>query len=179
MGFIEKREGFSLIELLVVIAFLSILILMAGVLSVKFAARHSTDDVTRTISSTLQLIKLKASKQGVEYQAVLTFTSSKNTLTVVTQRGNSNRGPFPTPPAETSQIINVQGIVLSPASQTYIFNPDGTLPPASGTITTSIQPADGQGGKRCGQVVVTQFGRISIIEGGWNPSGSGTCTPAY
>jgi Tfp pilus assembly protein FimT len=177
MGFMERREGLSLIELLVVMSFISILVLMAGVLSARFAARHSTDDVTRTISSTLQLIKLKASRQGVEYQAVLTFTSSKNTLTVVTQRGNSNRGTCSTCyVTETSQIINVQGIALSPASQTYNFNPDGTLGAASGTI--KIMPSDGVGGKRCGKVIVSPFGRIRIIEGSWDPSAN-DCNPAY
>jgi Tfp pilus assembly protein FimT len=177
MAFMDKRDGFSVIELLFIMGVASILMVMGGILAGKFAKRHSTDSVTRTISSSLQLIKLKSAKQGLEYQAVLTFDSTAKTLTIVTQKGNSNRSTCSTCyVTESSQIISVKQVTLSPTSKTFNFNPDGTVGGASGTI--NIQPASGNNGERCGQVVVSPFGRISIVEGNWNSSSS-SCSPVY
>jgi prepilin-type N-terminal cleavage/methylation domain-containing protein len=177
MTFMKKRDGFTLVELLVVIGVAGVLLAIGGTLATKFVARHSTDNVTRTISSTLQLMKLKAAREGVEYQAILTFDSSKNTLTIVTQKGNSNRGST-NYTDEASQIINLSDskVTINPANKTYNFNPDGTLGGASGTV--NINPADGAGGKRCGKVVVSPFGRISVVEGTWKSSSS-SCSPVY
>ncbi len=179
MASMDKRDGFTLIELLMVIGVAGVLLALGGALASKFAARHSTDNVTRTISSTLQLMKLKAAREGVEYQAILTFDSSNGTLTIVTQRGNSNRGTCSTCyVTETSQTIGLSNarVTINPASKTFNFNPDGTLGGASGTV--NVQPASGKNGSRCGQVVVNPFGRIRIVEGNWSSSSS-TCTPVY
>ena len=177
MAFLEKRDGFSLIEMLIIVGVASALIVMGGAIAGKFANRHSTDTITRTISSSLQLMRLKAAKQGVEYQVVLTFDPTAKTLTVVTQRGNSNRGTCSTCyVTESSETISVKQVTLSPTNQTYNFNPDGTLGGASGTF--NIKPASGNNGERCGKVVVSPFGRISIVEGSWNSSSS-SCSPVY
>jgi hypothetical protein len=113
----------------------------------------------------------------LEYQAVLTFDSTAKTLTILTQRGNSNRGTCSTCYiTESSQIIDVKQVTLSPTSKTFNFNPDGTLGGASGTV--NIQPASGKNGERCGQVVANLFGRIRIVEGNWISSSS-SCSPVY
>ncbi|MER3446115.1 MAG: hypothetical protein C4291_04425 [Candidatus Dadabacteria bacterium] len=177
MASMEKGDGFSVVEILFVMGVTSALIILGGVLAGKFYKRHSTDNVTRTISSSLQLIKLKSARQGLEYQVVLTFDSTAKTLTIVTQRGNSNRGTCSSCYiTESSQIIDVKQVTLSPASKTFNFNPAGTLGGASGTV--NIQPASGKNGERCGQVVVSPFGRISIVEGNWKSSSS-SCSPVY
>ncbi|HEX3036937.1 MAG TPA: prepilin-type N-terminal cleavage/methylation domain-containing protein [Thermodesulfobacteriota bacterium] len=173
MTFISKKDGFSLIELLVIVGIIGILLAMGGIFSAKYANRRSVDRVTTTISSTLQLVKLKAGRQGLEYQAVLTYDPTAETLTVVTERGNSNRGST-NYEEETSQTIEVvDGITISPTNRTFNFNPNGTLGGASGTI--NVTPTSGEDRERCGRVVVSPFGRISVIQGNWNSSGSGSC----
>jgi prepilin-type N-terminal cleavage/methylation domain-containing protein len=175
MVFIKKRDGFTLIEALIVVTVIGILIAMGGTLAGKFASRRQADNITGNISSTLQLTKLKALRQGVEYQAVLTFDPTERTLTIETERGNSNRGSS-SYIQETSQTIKVkEGYVLNPASKTYNFNPNGTLGGASGTV--DIKPSSGEKGERCGKIVVSPFGRIRVIQGNWDPSGGGDCKP--
>jgi Tfp pilus assembly protein FimT len=178
MVLVEKRDGFSVIEILIIIGVATLLMALGGSLAGKFATRHSTDFITRTISSSLQIIKLKAVRQGVEYQAVLTFDPTAKTLTLVTQRGNSNRGTCSSCyVTEASQTVSVKQLVtLSPTTKTFNFNPDGTLGGASGTV--NIQPASGKDGDRCGRVIVSPFGRISIVEGNWNSSIS-SCSAVY
>ncbi len=188
MAFMVKKDGFTLIEILVVIGFVSILTVLGGTIAGKFAKRHSTDNITRTISSSLQLVKLKSAKQGVDYLAKLTFDSSKNLLTIETHRGNTNRGKSSCTSCyspETSQTIQVKnpGVTVNPASQTFDFDPDGTVVDPNGNIQlqpiiVTIQPTDGVNGKRCGRVTVLPIGRISVIEGTWNSSSS-SCTPVY
>jgi prepilin-type N-terminal cleavage/methylation domain-containing protein len=199
MTFMKKRDGFTLVELLVVIGVAGVLLALGGTIATKFVARHSTDTVTRTVSSTLQLTKLKSSRQGLEYRAIFAkcsnldatdpkcpkcstyvdYKSGDDTLTISTERGNSN-SKSTTWCNESSQTINIQGLTLSltvPSNPyRYSFNPDGTLGPDNGTV--NINPADGGGGKRCGQVVANPLGRIRIVEGTWNSS-SNTCSPVY
>lgn len=188
MASMEKRDGFTLIELLIVIGVAGVLLALGGTLAGNFAKRHSTDNVTRTISSSLQLIKIKSAREGVDYLTTLTFDSSQKTLTVAIQRGNSNRGKSSCTSCyslETSQTMRIKdpGITINPASQTLDFNPNGTVVDSNGNlitqpITVTIQPTDGGDGKRCGIVTVLPIGRISIVEGNWKSSSS-TCTPVY
>lgn len=188
MTFIKKRDGFTLIELLVVIGVMGILLALGGTLAGSFAKRHSTDNITRTISSSLQLVKLKSARQGVDYLAQLTFDSSMNTLTIATQRGNTNRGNSSCTTCystETSETISVKNaaITINPGSQTFDFDPNGTVVDSNGNVQSQpiivmIQPTDGGNGKRCGTVTVLPIGRISVIEGNWNSSSS-SCSPVY
>ena len=172
MTLISKKDGFSLIELLVIVGIIGVLLAMGGIFSAQYANRRSVDRVTTTISSTLQFVKLKAARQGLEYRAVLTYDPTQETLTIVTLRGDSNRGST-SYQDETSQTIGVVNVVtISPTTRTFDFNPNGTLGGASGTI--NINPTNNENGERCGRVVVSPFGRIRVIQGNWNSSG-GSC----
>ncbi|MBI2485485.1 MAG: prepilin-type N-terminal cleavage/methylation domain-containing protein [Deltaproteobacteria bacterium] len=134
MNFIEKREGITLIEVLIVSVIMGVIITITGTISGKFAERRSVDRVTTAISSTLYITKLKALRHGLEYQAVFTFVPENKTLTIETERGNSNRGSD-IYEKETSQTIRVtEGITITPATRKYNFNPNGTLGGASGTV---------------------------------------------
>ncbi len=174
MNFIRKREGLTLIEILAVVAVMSVMITIAGIISGEFAERRSVDRVTTAISSTLHISKLKALRQGLEYQTILTYDPGERTLSIVTQRGSSNKKSnnyF----EQTSQTIKVrQGITVTPSNKTYNFNPNGTLGGASGTIT--IKPEDGARVNRCGRITVSPFGRIRVIQGKWN-EGASVCQP--
>lgn len=168
MNFIEKREGITLIEVLIVSVIMGVVITITGTISGKFAERRSVDRVTTAISSTLYITKLKALRHGLEYQAVFTFVPEKKTLTIVTERGNSNRGSDKYE-EETSQTIRVRdGVIINPPNKAYNFNPNGTLGGASGTVR--IEPTS-KNIKRCGRIVVSPFGRIRVIQGNLDGTG--------
>jgi len=165
VSLLKDREGFNLIEVLLVTGIIGIVLALAGNLSGKFAGRRSIDRITANVSSTLQIVKLKALRHGLEYQAVFTFDSNEKTLNIVTQRGNSNRGSDRYE-EETSQKIRVkEGVVVTPANRRFNFNPNGTLGGVSGNIT--IRPTNNNT-KRCGRIVVSPFGRIRVVQGNWN-----------
>ncbi len=50
---------------------MGILVAMGGTLAAIFAIRKSVDSITGDISSSLQITKLKAARQGVEYRTLL------------------------------------------------------------------------------------------------------------
>ena len=167
MDFIGKKEGITMIEVVIVSVIIGVIIAITGTISGKFADRRSVDRITMNISSTLQIMKLKALRHGLEYQAAFAFNSGEKTLTIVTQRGNSNRGSDEYE-NETSQTIRVEeGLTITPANKTYNFNPNGTLGGASGTVTISPTPAS-KNIKRCGKIVVSPFGRMRVIQGTWD-----------
>jgi Tfp pilus assembly protein FimT len=178
MTLIDKRDGLTLIEILIILAVIGVLLAMGGSLASKFASYRSVDRVTTSISSTLQFVKLKAARQGLEYQAVLTFDPDAETLTIVTQRGNSNRGSDNYEDETSLTISVVNGVTVSPVNRTINFNPNGTLGGASGTIR--ITPSTDTKIKRCGRVVVSPFGRIRVVQGNWKSSPPpGVCCPIY
>ena len=170
----REEEGLTLIEILAVVAVMGVVIAIAGSISGEFAERRSVDRVTTAISSTLYISKLKALREGLEYQTILSYDPAGRTLTIVTQRGDSNKKSNNYVEL-TSQTINVrQGITVTPFNKTYNFNPNGTLGGASGTIT--IKPEDGSRVNRCGGIIVSPFGRIRVIQGNWN-RGNSVCQP--
>jgi Tfp pilus assembly protein FimT len=167
-----KEDGLNIIEVLIVAGIISILVVMTGSMASKFFVDRKVDNITRTISSTLQIAKLKSAKRGVEYQAVITYDNSNRSLTIAMQIGDSNRGSdnYTT---ETSQKLHVSdGIMITPSHKIMNFNPNGTLGGSSGSIT--IRPSDGAKIRRCGRIVVTPFGRIRVVQGNWDGT---TCKP--
>lgn len=160
MNFTEKREGFSLIELLVVVTVIGVLLAVGGAISGKFASRRSVDNMTRNISSTLQLAKLNALRQGVEYRAVLArctqldnadpdcpvcdtyddYTSGDDTITITIERGDSNRGSsnWCVNSSQTRRIQTGMALDLGSIPENdplrINFNPNGTLVDSNGTI---------------------------------------------
>ncbi|MGQ0793628.1 MAG: pilus assembly FimT family protein [Deltaproteobacteria bacterium] len=164
----KKRSGFSLIEAIVVTGIISIFVVLAGGLSSKVFSRRSVDNITQNIASTLQLVKLKAARQGVEYQAIFTYDAVEQTLEIVTERGDSNRGSVDYAEESSHTIKVLKGMNITPAARTFNFNPNGTLGGASGTMR--IIPTTEANIKKCGSVVVSPFGRIRVIEGNWDGS---------
>ena len=201
MRLIEKRDGFSIIEGLLVIGVIGILVAMGGTLAAKFSIRKSVDRITGDISSSLQIAKLKAARQGVEYRTLFAscaedldttdpncfvcpdytdYSAGDGTLTIIRERGNSNNGTpdngwcvEATTRDEMPSVITLDLATMDDDPYRYVFNPNGTLGGSSGTL--KIKPTSAERGKRCGKVVISPFGRIRVIQGNWDetlgPSG--------
>jgi Tfp pilus assembly protein FimT len=176
-GVITMRQlgnsiGFTLIEALIVAGVMALLVVIAGAAVSRYSLNRKVDSITKTISSTLLIAKLKSARYGVEYQAVITYDDSNKILSIEMQRGDSNRGST-IYKSEISQSLNILGgIKITPKSKAINFNPNGTLGASSGTI--NIRPTDDANTKRCGKVVVTPFGRIRVLQGNWDGS---ECSP--
>jgi len=188
---IEKRDGFTIIEALVVIGVIGILVAMGGSLAVKFHIRNSVDRITGDISSSAQISKLKAGRQGVEYRTLFAscagdldttdpncfvcpnytdYIAGDETLTIIRERGNSNNASTnwcveATTRDKIPSVITLDLATLDPNPRRYVFNPNNTLGGSSGTV--DIKPSSPGRGKRCGKIVVSPFGRIRAIQGNW------------
>ena len=112
----NKAGGFTIVEILVVITVIvTIIAISSSYLSGKFALRRSVDDITNQIASTLQLVKLKSARDGVEYRVVFAnciniddsdddcrkcnsdasyvqYQEGDEELTLILERGDSNIG---------------------------------------------------------------------------------------
>lgn len=108
----ERQRGMTIIEALIVASVISLLAGIAGLMVSRFTVSRSINDITRNISSTLQMAKMKSARDGVEYRAVFSrcddiddtdpnckfcnnyndFALGDDTLTITLERGNSNRG---------------------------------------------------------------------------------------
>jgi prepilin-type N-terminal cleavage/methylation domain-containing protein len=109
---IESQEGMTLIEVLVVAGIVSLMVVLGGMMVSRFTISRSINDITRNISATLQMAKLKSARDGVEYRAVFSrctdiddtdpdckvcndyndFAAGDERLTITLERGNSNKG---------------------------------------------------------------------------------------
>ena len=112
----KGQNGFTIVEILVVMSVMIIVLALgSSFLSGMSVLRRSVDETTNNISSLLQIGKLKASRDGVEYRVVFArcgnvddsdadcpvcaslgsyeeYQAGDNTLTATFERGDSNRG---------------------------------------------------------------------------------------
>ena len=202
MRLIEKRDGFTIIEALLVLGVISILIAMGGSLAANFSIRKSVDRITGDISSSLQIAKLKAARQGVEYRTLFTkcaddldttdpncsvcpdytdYIAGDGSLTIIRERGNSNNASTnwcveATTRDKIPSVITLDLSTMDADPYRYVFNPNNTLGGSSGTL--KIKPTSAERGKRCGKVVISPFGRIRVIQGNWiEVPAPGDCKP--
>ena len=191
MRLIEKRDGFTIIEALLVLGVIGILVAMGGSLAANYSIRKSVDRITGDISSSLQIAKLKAARQGVEYRTLFAscaddldttdpnctvcpdytdYIAGDGSLTIIRERGNSNNASTNWCVEATTRDRIPSNITLDLSTMDadpyrYVFNPNGTLGGSSGTL--KIKPTSAVRGKRCGKVVISPFGRIRVIQGNW------------
>ena len=177
---LRRSEGMTIVELLVAVSIIGIMTVMGGVLTTKAFLRRQADFVTTNISSQLQLMKFSALRKGVEHSVDLTYEPGCidvenrlcNLLTITTSRGNSNRSSTVFLPLNTVIVRVPDSMAVDiPAPVTYIFRPDGRMAAGGGTLI-NVFPTAGSRQKRCGEVIVNNFGRVSVTEGNWNTSGS-------
>ena len=108
----ESQRGMTIVEALVVASVVSLLAAIAGIMVSRFTVSRTINDLTRNISSTLQMAKLKSARDGVEYRVIFSrcndiddtdpncnfcnnyidFAAGHENLTITLERGNSNRG---------------------------------------------------------------------------------------
>ena len=179
----KNNKGFTILEAVVVIAIITILVAIGGSISSKFALRRTVDDVANKITSELNLIKLQAARDGVQYRSTLTYNSagSKRSITFETTRGDSNRNssfdsatPFDPQTSYTFRIMN--DYKLNDNEITIDFNPNGT---AVAATQIDLQPdSEDPAVSKCASVQVTQFGIIRTTIGNWDLDND-ECNPIY
>ena len=180
----KNNKGFTIIEALVVAGFMAIIIILGGGISSKFALRRTVDDTANKITSELNLVKLQAARDGVQYRSAINFSSTesgKKFITLQTTRGDSNRTSsfdtedfLDTETSHTYQIMN--DYKLSENEIAIDFNPNGTAVQAR-TIVLRPDSEDPTVSK-CATIQVTQFGIIRTVIGNWDLDEE-ECNPIY
>jgi len=172
----NKEEGFSLVELLVVTTIMAIIIALAGGFSYKATYRRSVDSLTTRVANTLQLTKLRAASNGVEFRT--RFVQSGNELQLITEMGDSNIDSTIWTTDQNSvtslKIDSSVDISTMPSLFEFNFRPNGTAAPFDGVFNLNVDDnltvlaASGTNVDRCGKVIVSVLGRISVIQGHWD-----------
>lgn len=170
--FFKKYEsGYSIIEVLVISGIMIVLIAIGGSLSTKFFLRRSVDNISNNITSQLNLAKLRASREGVEFRTTVNYTEESSNLQIITTRGDSNRNAnF----VDGNQLSTVNYRILNdyeitPANSVITFSPTGILG-AQNTITIFPDAETEEDAKiiKCGSITVSNIGRISTTIGKWD-----------
>jgi len=161
----KNQEGYTLAELMVVVAIMAVLIAMTGSFSSKAVYRRSVDSITARVANTLQLTKLRAARNGVEFRT--RFVQSGNELQLITERGDSNiDSTVWTSDQNSVTSLNIDSsVVISNMPTLLEFKPNGTAGPNNNFTALADS---GTGVDRCGRVVVSELGRIKTIQGHWD-----------
>ncbi|MGH7885816.1 MAG: pilus assembly FimT family protein [Thermodesulfobacteriota bacterium] len=173
----KRSKGFSIIELLIAIGFIAVIVAIGGTISSEFFLRRSVDNITYQIGSLLNLVKLQAVRQGLEYQITINYDDDEKMITLTNERGDSNKNStiYQTTSSNRLSIPNDYILTLPRGRDvhSFNFNPNGTLGGASGSIT--IRPLSlASRTNKCGRIVISPFGRIRTVIGRWN-FGSNNC----
>ncbi len=159
------QEGYTFVELMLVVAIMAVLIAMTGSFSPKAAYRRSVDSVTARVANTLQLTKLQAARNGVEYRT--RFVQNDKELQLITERGDSNVDSTVWKSYQNSVVsINLDSsVIISNMPALLEFKPNGNAGPNDNftALADSGKEVD-----RCGRVVVSELGRIKTIQGHWD-----------
>ncbi len=161
----NKEKGFTLMEVIVVVGIVVIILALAGAFSIKAAYRRNVDSVTTRVSNSLQLTKLQAAKNGVEFRTV--FVNNGNELEIITHRGDSNIDSTVWQTADNG-VLSVKidtSVIISNLPAFFEFKPNGIASPSDNVLVIANA---GTGTDRCGQVFVSALGRIATIQGHWD-----------
>lgn len=168
----RKQKGFTIIEAVLVIAIIGILLGMGAGISSKFSDRRSVDDTAHRITSELNLVKMQAARDGVQYRAEVNYTATedKKEVTISSKRGDSNRSSsfdsdFNLQSSETYTIANDYEF----DDDQYIieFNPNGTI--EQNTTTLIFKPVDADSKiSKCASIQVTRLGLVRTVIGYWD-----------
>lgn len=188
-----------MVELMMVTIVIAIVLVAASsFFSSRVALRRSVDDITVNIATTLQLVKMKAARDGVEYRAVLSTCSTYDEVTdpdcllctdytdfadgdqeinIIIERGDSNR-------ASTNWCIQeeqkktfkhdldfVTSANFSDDPEAVTFLPSGLRSDFRADAADeiiSVEPLSGAPVDKCGQVQITAVGGIRVIHGRWD-----------
>jgi len=170
-----SEKGFSLVELMTIVVVMSLLIVIAGSFSSRYSQRTNIDQITNSILGDLQITKLQAARDGIEYRFSISENADEDMIEIKRERGNSNRlsSSWTEVGSQQVKVESYVDITIVPTSP-LVIRPDGSLmtfPPPDDDLTESscvIRPKDGAGYNRCGQVSITRLGHLNIIKGNWN-----------
>ena len=167
----KTQNGFNVLELILVIGLVGIILAIGINFTSKIFQRRSIDNISYKIGSLLNLSKLQATRQGLEYQITLEYDETNKLLILTNERGDSNRN------SSIYSIINSHKLkipkdymITLPRNRTthsFNFNPNGTLGGASGSIRI-IPLSHNSKISKCGRIVVSPFGRIRTVIGNWD-----------
>ena len=170
----NKKNGFTVIEALVVVAMVGVILALGGGLSSKFAERRAIDDTANKITSELNLIKLQAARDGVQYRTTVSFDEDESNITIEKKRGDSNRtSSFDAiDPISTEDYKIKDSYIMDDVEYIMDFNPNGTSVEQQ---TLILRPATADSTiTKCARIQVTQFGVIRTAVGRWDFEG-GEC----
>ncbi len=176
----SNYKGFTLIELIVVAGIAAIVIGIGSfAITSKFAMRRSVDQVGGKINASLQIAKVRAARQGVEYCTVLSFDSNEHILTIENKRGDSNVGSTNYESESIQNLKVLSDYTIIPSNIEIKFDPEGviedvdedciSLDTTPANVSITIDPIDQTSQIfKCGEVVVSSLGRISFTIGNYN-----------
>jgi len=180
----KKHHGFTIIEILVVAGIMAILIVIGGGISSTFALRRSVDDIANKITSELNLVKLQAARDGVQYRSTINYSVVDGTARFVSlesTRGDSNRtSSFDVDdfldPISTKTYQIMSDYLMDQEEYIIDFNPNGTAVQEQNIV---LRPVDEDSTvSKCATIQVTQFGIIRTLIGRWDFD-TDVCNPIY
>lgn len=167
----ERQRGMTIIEALIVASVISLFAGIAGLMVSRFNTSRTINDITRNISATLQMAKLKSARDGVEYRAVFSRCNDidetdpdcrfcnddytdfdplvDDTLTITLERGNSNRGSdkWCIVSSQTKKMNSNFNLNMTDMGETDPlrcgFGPKGFMVDQNGEPVTTDPPPDG------------------------------------
>ena len=173
----NKQKGFTLIEVLMVTLIIGVILAMGGAFSMKAGFRRTVDSVTARVANTLQLTKLQAARNGVEFRTK--FIQSGNELQLITERGDSNINSTVWQSDQKSVVsikVDTSVVISNMILPVFEFKPNGTAAPPDGNFDLNVDDnftvlaATGTDIDRCGKVILSRLGRIATIQGHWDGS---------
>lgn len=201
MEYLKKKDGFNIVELLVVLS-ISVLVLYVGASSFSdsIALRRSVDELTNSIGSSINLIKIQSSRQGVEYRLVLSdctsvdssdpdceicntyedYQSGDPDVVLIIERGDSNvgSGVWCMEEFQRKNMLTIgANLVMSANIDTGPINvsvaPSGMRSDFRNDLNVeslSVIPGGGAKVDKCGVVELTTAGALRTIQGRWDGS---------
>jgi Tfp pilus assembly protein FimT len=172
----NRQKGFTIVEVVVILGVIAVILALGGAFSIKASFRRSVDSVATRVANTLQLTKLQAARNGVQFRT--RFVQSGNELQLITERGDSNIDSTVWR-SNLNSLVSVRldsSVVISNLPSLFEFRPNGTAAPADGDFDLNdddnftVLAASGTDIDRCGKVILSELGRIAAIKGHWDGS---------
>ena len=161
----SRNKGVTMIELAVVMAIIAIIGLFMSPALGEWAAGFHVRGVSKDLTDTLQLARLKSISSGNQYRVQININSGSSAETFVLQEddpvaGWTNEGSMSTLPNGVN-IDSIDGADVGTINRT--FNTDGTVT-GLGSTTSTIYIENQRNDQY--RIVISQTGNVRMT-GGW------------